>query len=114
MRQLRFCFLVLACCGLLGSKSSPSASAHEIFSFDHENVLGTSLHIRCRASTLSHAERAQAAVLAELDRLANVFSTYNRESEFSRWQRLPLTDSTPVSPELWNQLSAADRWPTLT
>ena len=64
--------------------------------YRHENVLGTSLEMRFDSSTPA---RAEAAALAEIDRLANILSSYDASSEFSRWTR---TQHEPVrvSPEL--------------
>ena len=49
--------------------------------YQHENVLGTSLEMRFESSTPA---RAEAAALAEIDRLANILSSYDASSEFSR------------------------------
>ena len=55
------------------------------FAFHHENVLGTSLELKVVARTQAAAGRAEAAVLAEIDRQAKIVSGYDPESEFSRW-----------------------------
>lgn len=74
--------------------------------FQHENVLGTSLELRFDSTTPELAERA---ALAEIDRLATILSSYDTDSEVSRWSR---TSGEPVrvSPELMEVLGLYDRW----
>lgn len=74
--------------------------------FHHENVLGTSFELRV---TGGDPAKAEAAALAEIDRLAGILSSYNDTSEFSRWAR---TRNTPVrvSPELFEVLGLYDTW----
>jgi thiamine biosynthesis lipoprotein ApbE len=75
-----------------------------------ENVLGTSLELRLDSLT---PDRAEAAALAEIDRLAGILSSYDAGSEFSRWTR---TMNTPVrvSAELLEVLGLYDIWRTRT
>lgn len=77
--------------------------------FHHEHVLGTSLELRFAASKAGDAQRAEAAALAEIDRLAAVLSGYDANSEFSRWAA---TRGEPrrVSNDLINVLSLFDQW----
>ena len=77
---------VLAAC-LSGFWSRPARSADE-FVFHHENVMGTSLELRVRADSAAAARGAEERVLREIDRLSAIFSGYDPESEFSRWQAL--------------------------
>lgn len=74
--------------------------------FHHENVLGTSFELRVTGGAPAKAE---AATLAEIDRLASILSSYNESSEFSRWAH---TRNTPVrvSPELLDVLGLYDTW----
>ncbi len=62
-----------------------SGSAAERVSFHHENVLGTSLEIKFSARTKAAAKEAETLVLAEIDRLALIYSTYDPKSEMRRW-----------------------------
>ena len=83
LRLLRVC---------LGFGLVASASAHPVLpprqqTFHHENVLGTSQELRVRSSVEGAAARAETVVLAEVDRLGKVFSTYTPDSEFSRWHQ---------------------------
>lgn len=88
-----------------------SARAGETFTFHHDPILGTSLELRIEAATEAAANAAEARVLAEIERLSAIFSTYRAESEFSRWQR---ADKIPMSlsSELLEMLTAADAWRT--
>ena len=55
--------------------------------------MGTSLELRVKADSAEAAARAEGRVLGEIDRLCAVFSGYDPESEFRRWER---TAGTPV------------------
>ena len=97
-------------CLLLAVNVVPIAAA-EPFVFDHENVLGTSLEIQVDADSEAAAIAVESTVLAEIDRLARIFSSYDPHSEFSRWQSSTGV-ATSLSPELFELLSASDRWRT--
>ncbi len=90
-----------------------AATAAETMVFSHEHVLGTSLEIVVEADSRLAAEQAETAVLAEIERLAAVFSTYDSRSEFSRWLA---AEAQPmrVSAELFELLQACDRWQKLS
>jgi thiamine biosynthesis lipoprotein len=79
------------------------------FVYHHENVLGTSLELKIHALNEAAADQAEAAALAEIDRLNGILSTYDVTSEASRWLR---TRNQPVkvSPELFEVLSQFDAW----
>ncbi len=85
----------------------------ERYVFEHEFVLGTSLQIQVDAETSAAAADAETRVLAEIDRLAAIFSSYDAGSEFSRWQAT-LAEPVAVSPELLRVLAASDRWRELS
>ena len=71
---------------LLYALVAGAARGGQDYEFRHENVLGTSLELCVRADTEHAARSAEAAALAEIDRLALVFSGYDAASEFCRWQ----------------------------
>ena len=76
------------------------------FSFQHDNVLGTSLDLEVRATGPGDALRCQEAVLAEIERLRAILSTYDPASEISR-----VAAGAPVSSaELRELLAAYDAW----
>jgi thiamine biosynthesis lipoprotein len=85
------------------------AVASKDFTFYHENVLGTSLELCVRADSPDAARWAEGRVLSEIDRLAAIFSGYDKESEFSRWQAAA-RGPFHVSPELYEVLQTSAYW----
>ncbi len=85
----------------------------QTFTYQHEHVLGTSLEIQVQATSELEATAAESRILLEISRLEKIFSTYDSESEFSRWQRAE-TQPTLVSPELREMLTQSDRWTKLS
>ena len=81
------------------------------FGFAYENVLGTSLELQLDARTKQSALVATEAALAEIDRLELLFSSYNSQSELSRWRA---QHGVPVrlSPELLAVLELSLSWHT--
>jgi thiamine biosynthesis lipoprotein ApbE len=75
----------------------------------YDQVLGTSLDLTLRASSEAAAKQAESAVLAQFDRDAKILSSYDPDSEFSRWFRTQDV-ATRVSPELFTILSLFDHW----
>lgn len=73
----------------------------------YEGVLGTTLTLQVRARGSQQARAAEAAVLAEIDRLERIFSSFSPESEFARWQAQGVAQ---LSPELQALLRAAEGW----
>jgi thiamine biosynthesis lipoprotein len=72
----------------------------------HSAVLGTDVEIRVDADPEA-ALAADAAAVAEFEKLAAVFSIYDESSELSRWRRGDLDD---CSAELTEVLAAAEVW----
>ncbi len=83
--------------------------APTLYTRHYENVLGTSLEMKLRAPSAAAEQRAEAAVLAEIDRENAILSAWQPTSEFSRWIK---TRNTPVkvSPELLDVLALFDGW----
>jgi thiamine biosynthesis lipoprotein ApbE len=94
---------------LASSGGSTIGSRDGVYRFDYENVLGTSLELKFAATSEAQAARAEAAALGEIDREAKILSSWDVNSEFSRWAR---TRGVPVrvSPELFEVLGMYDRW----
>src|ERR1700688_4296891 len=106
------CALLLAAILLLApcrGGSSTVSTQNKLYVSHYENVLGTSLELKIMASSPVQAEQAERAALAEIDREARILSSWDPDSEFSRWFR---TRNQPVhvSPELFEILSLFDRW----
>lgn len=114
MKPLAFAIVAVLSLGLLngGDKSlNPPGDVlrRQLFTFNYENVLGTSLEVKVGADSLEHAEKAEAAARREIDRQAKILSAWDAGSEFSRWMR---TSGQPVrvSPELFEVLGLFDKW----
>ncbi len=83
-------------------------TARPIWYTNHfEAVLGTSLELRIRAVNRRLALLAEAALLAEIDRLELIFSRFLLESELNRFLA---ASQMQVSPELLEVLILAESW----
>lgn len=96
---------------IVTSSSSPDLS--HVYNFNYEDVLGTSCMLKLTARSESSATEAQEAALAEIERLSAILSTYDPESEFSRWQRTIGSDVN-VSPELFEVMALFEKWQSAT
>lgn len=94
---------------VLPALGGSSRGVPSVFTFHHENVLGTSLELKFAAASPDQAEEAETAALTEIDREAEILSSYNPRSEFSRWFA---TRDRPVavSAELFEVLQLFDAW----
>ena len=72
----------------------------------HSPMLGTDVEIRVEGPQ-DVALEADAAAVAEFERLVAVFSVFDESSELSRWRRGDIED---CSPELTEVLAAAQFW----
>jgi thiamine biosynthesis lipoprotein ApbE len=79
------------------------------YTFHYDNVLGTSLDLTVVAASEASAHRAETAVLDQIDRDAKILSSYDAQSEFSRWFQTS-GRAVPVSAELLEVLGLFDRW----
>lgn len=79
------------------------------YAYSYENVLGTSFDLKVMAITELQADLAEQEALAEIDRLSNILSSYDKNSEFSRWQQ---TFGVPIkiSSELFQVLRTYEEW----
>jgi FAD:protein FMN transferase len=89
------------------------AVAADTFVFHHEDVMGTSMELRLLADSEALAQRAEDRVLREIDRLLAIFSSYDSQSEFSRWLASP-GRPVRISAELFEVLRLCDRWRTVS
>ena len=108
---MRYTHLLLAAILLLATSQfgSTVTTRDRLYVFHFENVLGTSLELKIIASSPAQSERTEKAALAEIDRESHILSSWDPDSEFSRWFR---TRNQPVhiSQELFDVLSLFDRW----
>jgi len=79
------------------------------WSFHHEAVLGTSLDLRIEAENREIARNAEAAILRRFDADERIFSSFQPQSEFSRWQQTRFVP-VAISPELFAVLTEFDVW----
>lgn len=110
--MLHRCFTLLSIGLLLGSLGTIS-SADEVYTFNYENVLGTSFQLEVTAPSRSIAVKAEKTALAEIDRLSDVLSSYSDQSELSTFFAGPAA-SRKASAELVEMLEASDRWMQLS
>lgn len=107
MARRFFLFALLP--GLLWGRGVVSAQSIDVYPFQHENVMGTSMELHVRAGGREVAEAAERRVLAEIDRLSRILSGYDPESEFRRWQK-SVGERRKVSAELFAMLQASETW----
>ena len=88
-------------------------SSGDLHQSHYEQVLGTSLDLKIRATSTVAATAADRAVLEEFDRQAKILSGYDPASEFSQWMK---TQGQPVhiSRELFEVLNLLDQFQAKT
>ncbi|WP_169977307.1 DUF2271 domain-containing protein [Tautonia rosea] len=101
-------FWILPALLLMGTLFAPLASADE-FGFFHEEVMGTALELRVQADNEAAARGAEARVLAEIDRLSAILSSYDPSSRLSQWMNDP-GEISNIPTELFEVLRGADHW----
>ncbi|MCW3088081.1 MAG: apbE 1, partial [Sediminibacterium sp.] len=94
---------------MFSSAVLPPGRIHKLYTAGYENVLGTSMELKIDAVSEQQAMKAEAAVLAEIDRLNKILSGYDASSEFSRWMKQG-GKAMVVSPELYEVLSLFEQW----
>ncbi len=101
--------MILACLlAVLGVVAPGRAVEPQVFPFHHDDVLGTSLDLQVQAPDATQAAAAEAAILAEIERLRKILSTYDPASDVSKVN----TTAGPVAcpPELLEVLGFYDFW----
>jgi thiamine biosynthesis lipoprotein ApbE len=78
------------------------------FAFHHDHVIGTSLDLCVVAPDEATADRAELAVLDEIERLRLIFSTYDPASEISKLNKT--REPVVVSSEMAEVLRAYELW----
>ena len=84
------------------------AAEPELSRFHHDDILGTSLDLQVQAPDATQAALAESTVLAEVERLRKILSTYDAESEMSRLNAS--TGPVKCSSEILDVLSFYDFW----
>src|SRR5262249_39168578 len=78
------------------------------FSFHYDHILGTSLDVWLVAPSAADAEKAEQAILDEIERLRLIFSTYDPKSEISHLNRS--SGPTAASAEMIEVLREYESW----
>lgn len=103
-------FLLCALAAFAEDSRKPGVTC---WSYQHENVLGTSLDLKIATPFEADAGKAESAALAEVDRLSRILSAYDADSEFSRWLKGPQIPVV-ISTELYDVLALFDHWRSTT
>src|SRR5258708_6432822 len=83
-RSALFVAIALCTVGLAAASPPDSRTPPSAYSFGRDNILGTSMDVTFTAQSAADAEKAEVAVLAEVERLRRVISSYDDSSEVSR------------------------------
>ena len=84
------------------------------YRFYHENVLGTSMELLVLADEAKAANSVEQLVLAEIDRLDEILSSYKIDSEISLFTSQPIGKEVVLSNELFEVLQGCDEWTHLS
>jgi len=89
--------------------TSAKPPAYQLYKYNYENVLGTSFELKVNTSSEKTADIAEQIALEEIDRLNDILSTYNSDSEISRWLKTNNT-AEKISSELFEVFELFDQW----
>lgn len=79
-----------------------------VYRFHHDNILGTSMDLQVFASGETEAQEVEAVILAEIERLRKILSTYDEASDISK---VNASESPVVCPrELLDVLALYESW----
>jgi len=110
-------FPILLSCAVLCMAFAPISRQVDAppaaFSYSYEQVLGTSFDLQVWSRSEASADLAEKRALAEIDRWASILSSYDAESEFSRWASTRDV-RVKISPALFEVLSLYDAWHSKT
>ncbi len=97
---------------VLAAASLASAADAKLYSFHETGVLGTSLDLVVNANSPEDAEKVRVAVMAEIDRLKKILTTYDATGDAAKLNAA--LDPVQVAPELLDVLDLYDQWRTKT
>lgn len=103
------CVLTVSVAAALSLSGAPTIGRDRLHTLQRENVLGTSFALKVLAASADAASGAEAATLREIARESAILSSWDADSEFSRWFRTR-GQAVAVSRELFDVLSAFDTW----
>src|SRR5271155_1005503 len=97
-RAIKAAIVLAAASLLLVPGGAPANSAgYDLYIFNYDNVLGTSLQLKIFSPSAAQSDRSAAAALMEIDRENKILSSWDPTSEFSRWFRT-MNQPVTVSP----------------
>ncbi|MCP5543153.1 MAG: DUF2271 domain-containing protein [Akkermansiaceae bacterium] len=102
----------LTAAGILLGAAGLALAQDDSIRFHHENILGTSLDLEVATADQEEADHVEKAVLAEVERLRRILSTYDPKSEVSRLNQAK--NPWHASADLLAVLSAYDKWKART
>ncbi len=91
---------------------APAAAEDHTFAYHTPDVLGTSLDLKIVAPTQTEADACEQTLLHEIERLRTILSTYDPQSEISKFQANAPAGFVNVSDELHAVLLAYQTWRT--
>lgn len=100
--------LLTQCCPVLFAADAAATPAGREFKFHEREVLGTALDLIVVATQQRDADAAHAAVLAEVERLRGVLSSYDAKSDLGRLNAAAVGSAVPVADELIDVLKQYD------
>jgi FAD:protein FMN transferase len=86
----------------------PPSGDPSMFHFHHENILGTSMDLKVFATNEAEAKQVESLILAEIERLRKILSTYDPESDISKVNASE--GPVPSAPELIEVLGLYESW----
>ncbi len=93
---------------VVGTPASAAAPKLAEYTFAHDHVIGTSLDLKIVAADEATALAAEEAILAEIERLRTIFSTYDSQSELGKLNAAP--GAVSASAELIGVLKLYEVW----
>jgi FAD:protein FMN transferase len=102
-------FLTASFTAALLLPGAPTIGRDRLHRFQRENVLGTSFELKVIATSADAAAHAETAALREIARERAILSSWDADSEFSRWFQTR-GHAVVVSSELFEVLGAFDTW----
>lgn len=109
-KLVRFLIISIATTGaLLFVATEYRSNENSVFTYNYENTLGTSFQLKVHALSEKIAVNAKQVALNEIDRLSKILSTYDQESEVSKWLQTQDQD-VKISPDLYEVLSDFEKW----
>jgi thiamine biosynthesis lipoprotein ApbE len=109
LARLIFFSLLLSAVNAWASPLPKTNKVSRLYVSHFENVLGTSMEVKIKSTSEKQASLAEDAAMKEIERLSNILSGYDANSEFSKWMRT-VQQPQKISAELFEVLNLFDQW----